>query len=149
MWPFKRKKKLRKNVSQKIPNGRTLQTRDEFLASGKGYKKPGYENKGYYRKVVVVDSNRDNELAVVKLTTKGKHKLRNYKQGKSSYKAFIETKDDKNNPIVLGKKFRENSKKYDVSFSDVTEIKKSSLVKSSRKTKEVNKTRLRKLKSRK
>ena len=62
-------KPKRTNVSQKIPNGRTLQTRDEFFEGQEKYRKPGYENKGLYRKVVVVDSNRADELAVVKLTT--------------------------------------------------------------------------------
>ena len=57
-------KSQRKNVSQKIPNGRTLQTRDEFFEGQEKYRKPGYENKGLYRKVVVVDSNRADELAV-------------------------------------------------------------------------------------
>ncbi len=66
----------RKNVSQTIPNGRTLQTRDEFFEGKADYRKPGYEDKGHYRKVVVVDSNRKNELAVVKLTTSKKGKPR-------------------------------------------------------------------------
>lgn len=66
----------RKNVSQKIPNGRTLQTRDEHFEGQKNYRKPGYENKGDYRRVVVIDSNRDDELAVIKLTTsKKEHRL--------------------------------------------------------------------------
>lgn len=68
-------KPKRKNVSQKIPNGRTLQTRDEFFEGQEKYRKPGYENKGLYRKVVVVDSNRADELAVVKLTTQSKEQL--------------------------------------------------------------------------
>lgn len=28
----------KKNISKKVPNGRTLQTRDEYLGSGKGKK---------------------------------------------------------------------------------------------------------------
>ena len=139
----------RKNVSQTIPNGRTLQTRDEFLESGKNYFKPGYNQKGLYRKVVVIDTNRNNELAVVKLTTKGKHKLPNYQKGKSSFKPIIETKDNKNNPIVLGSKFKEHSPKQDLDKKDITKIKKESLKKSSTQTKKNNKIKLRQMKNRK
>ena len=139
----------RKNVSQKVPNGRTLQTRDEFLESGKNYKKPGYNQKGLYRKVVVVDSNRNNELAVIKLTTKGKHKLPNYQKGKSSFKPIIETKDNKNKPIVIGPKFKENNTKQDLNKKDISKIKKISLRKSSTQTKQTNKSKLRRLKNRK
>lgn len=139
----------RKNVSQTIPNGRTLQTRDEFLESGKNYFKPGYNQKGLYRKVVVIDTNRNNELAVVKLTTKGKHKLPNYQKGKSSFKPIIETKDNKNNPIVFGSKFKENSPKQDLDKKDITKIKKESLKKSSTQTKKNNKIKLRQMKNRK
>lgn len=138
----------RKNVSQTVLNGRTLQTRDEFLESGKNYIKPGYEKKGLYRKVVVVDSNRNDELAVIKLTTKGKHKLPSYQKGKSSYNAFIETKDNKNMPIKVGIKFRLNNRSNDIAKSDINNMKKNSLIKASRNTKQSNRKQLRKLKSR-
>lgn len=138
----------RKNVSQKVPNGRTLQTRDEFLDSGKNYIKPGYKQKGLYRKIVVVDSNRNNELAIIKLTTKGKHKLHNYQQGKSSYKPIIETMDNKNKPIVIGSKFKENNSKQDLTKNEVSKMKKISLSKASSQTKQNNKIKLRRLKNR-
>lgn len=137
-------KPKRKNVSQKIPNGRTLQTRDEFFEGQEKYRKPGYENKGLYRKVVVVDSNRADELAVVKLTTsKQGTALPDYQQGKSKYRPFVATKDDENKPIKVGKKFLPNKPQKDVSQKDVNQIKKDSI-----KRKD-NRKKLRELKGRK
>lgn len=137
-------KPKRKNVSQKIPNGRTLQTRDEFFEGQEKYRKPGYENKGLYRKVVVVDSNRADELAVVKLTTsKQGTALPDYQQGKSKYRPFVATKDDENKPIKVGKKFLPNKPQKDVSQKDVNQIKKDSI-----KRKD-NRNKLRELKGRK
>lgn len=137
-------KSQRKNVSQKIPNGRTLQTRDEFFEGQEKYRKPGYENKGLYRKVVVVDSNRADELAVVKLTTsKQGTALPDYQQGKSKYRPFVATKDDENKPIKVGKKFLPNKQQKDVSQKDVNQIKKDSI-----KRKD-NRNKLRELKGRK
>ena len=61
----------KRNVSKTISNGTILHTRDEYFYLSSGYRKPGYANKGNYRKVVVVDSNKNDDLAVVKLSTKG------------------------------------------------------------------------------
>ena len=91
----------RKNVSQTIPNGTILQTRDEYLHNEGKYKKPGYENKGNYRKVAIVDSNRENQFAVVKLYSESGKEL---PSGKSRYKPFVETLDNEGNRIKEGKK---------------------------------------------
>ena len=60
--PVKKKKNktrnVKENISKKVPIGRTLQTRDEFLASGKGKKniKPDHPSKrDLYRRVGVVE----------------------------------------------------------------------------------------------
>ena len=119
-----------KNVSQNIPNGRVLQTRDEFFEKQGSYKKPDYENKGNYRGAVVVDSNRKNELAVVKLTTSKKGTvLKEYKKGKSKYRPFIETKDDEGNAIKIGRKFISKKPQDDLSLHDVNRIKKDAIKK--------------------
>ena len=124
-------KKRRKNVSPVIPNGRTLQTRDEYFEGNADYRKAGYENKGNYRKAVVVDSNRDGDLAVVKLTTSVNG--RNIPgQKKSKYRPFVETKDEDGNSIRIGRKFIENSLKNDLSKKAVSEIKKMAFRKSSK-----------------
>ena len=64
-----------------------MQTRDEYFAGQKQYRKPGYANKGNYRKSVVVDSNRNDELAVVKLYSKSGTEL---VKTESRYKPFVE-----------------------------------------------------------
>mgnify|MGYP006920971293 CR=1 FL=1 len=82
-----------------------MQTRDEYFYGQSEYRKLGYQDKGNYRKSVVVDKNKDNDLAVVKLTTKGRFRLPDYENGKSSYNAKIETLDDEGKSIRVGKKF--------------------------------------------
>lgn len=139
-----KKPKPKRNASQNIPNGRTLQTRDEYLQDGKGYTKPGKENSGLYRKVVVVDSNKNNELAVVKLTTSEKGQvLTGYKTGKSKYRPYVQTRDDEDNPIKIGQKFHENKPQHNVTRASVNTIKKD-LIK-----KPKNREQLRRLKGRK
>lgn len=146
---MRKQPKKRKNVSQKIPNGRTVQTRDEFFEGQSNYRKPGYQEKGFYRKGVVIDSNRANELVIVKLTTsEAGEKLPNYKNGKSKYRPFVETKDNKGNPITIGAKFIENPPTADLSIQDVNKIKKDAFVNSSNRVKKENKKKVRKMKGR-
>lgn len=137
----------RKNVSQTIPNGRTLQTRDEHFEGQKNYRKPNYENKGDYRRVVVVDSNRDDELAVIKLTASKKGKpLKSYQRGKSHYRPYVETKDEEGNPIKAGKKFKINKSSQDVPAVEISEMKKEAFKTAQQASK--NRKRVRKLKKR-
>ena len=96
---------------------------NEYFEGDKNYRKPGYENKGLYRSAVVVDSNRDGDLALIVLTKSEKGNNVKGKQ-KSKYRPFIETKDDDGNPIRFGEKFKENSSKKDLSKHAVAEIKK-------------------------
>ena len=114
----------RKNVSQNILPGRTIQTRDEFFEGAKDYLKPGYENKGYYRKGLVVDSNRDDELVIVKLH-KPDQSL-SIPGSKSTFKPYVEVKDDDGNPIKIGKKFvlNSNTPSKTISKHGVAEVKK-------------------------
>lgn len=123
-------KKKNKNVSKTIPNGRTLQTRDEYFYGGSNYRKPGYAKKGNYRKVVVIDSNDLDDLAVVKLTTSPKGITLDYGNGKSKFKPFVSTLDNLGKPIRVGKKFIENKPNKDVSSKDVAKIKRVSFAES-------------------
>lgn len=113
--------KKNKNVSRKVKNGQIVHTRDEYFYGKKDYRKPDYENKGNYRMAVVVDSNRDDELAVVKLTTADKGKQ--IGTTKSKYKPFIETKDCNSKPIKQSKMFVAD-KKNKLSVKQSNEIKK-------------------------
>ena len=135
----------RKNVSQKIPNGRTLQTRDEFFEGAGDYRKPGYENKGLYRKVIVIDSNRFDDLVVVKGSTKG---LKIQGEKKTRFKPIVETKDNKGKPIRIGKKFKENNSRKDLSRQQINQIKKEVYKNSHNLTIETNRKKTRKLKGR-
>lgn len=98
-------RKQNKNISQTIPNGTIVRTRDENFQSGKDYEKPGYKNKGDYRGSIVVDSNKKDELALIRFTTSNKG--RNVPEvNKSKYRPYIETKDDLGNPIKESTKFK-------------------------------------------
>lgn len=101
-----------------VPWGRTLTTKDNYL----GKQKTG-SNK--IRPVVVIDNNKNNELAVVPLSSRqGKNRthLKNYQQGQSYYKHYVEIEDNEGRPIVVNSKFRENHKNMDVSRRDVEGI---------------------------
>lgn len=118
----------RKNVSQIIPNGRTLQTRDEFLKGGSGkenIKEDHPDKRDLYRRVGVIDSNRDNEVVVVKLSTKGRHDLKSYLSGKTKYNAFVEIEDNNGQRIKIDNvRFYENPPYRDLSIQEVNQIKK-------------------------
>ncbi len=139
----------RKNVSQTIPNGRTLQTRDEYLEEkNKDYRKPGYEDKGLYRKITVVDSNRNDELVVIVLTQSDKGiEIETYKNGKSKFRPFVVVEDDNGNPIkITPGKFKENPKSADVPQAEITKMKKLAFKESEQR--EENRRKVRVLKGR-
>lgn len=136
----------KKNISKKIPNGRTSQTKDNYFYGAENYRKPNV--KGHYRRVVVVDSNKKDELAVVKLTTSKKGiPIKTYRQGKSKIRPFVETRDFRNQPIKRNKYFLENKSSYDFSKYELSQVKKL-LFKTSKNSK-LNSARVRKLKDRK
>lgn len=101
-----------------IPWGRTFTTNDNFLANSKtGSKK--------LRPIVAIDSNNKGEIIAVPLSSrKGNNRthLKNYQDGKSYFKHFVEIEDDEGKPIKANNKFRENHKNMDVSKKDVEKI---------------------------
>ena len=122
---------LKKN--KYVPWGRTLTTKDSYLGKQKtGSKKT--------RPVVVVDNNSRNELAVVPLSSKkgaNRTRLKNYLQGRSYYKHYLEIEDNEGKPIKVNNKFRENHKNMDLSREDVLDIRQNIFTKA--KTKQRNK----------
>ena len=109
-----------RTASGKVPQGRTLSTHDNYLPGGK---KTGSQKE---RPVVVIEANTENDLAVVPLPTrKGSNRthLKNYQQGQSYFKHYVEIEDDEGNSIQINQKFRENSPSMDVSAEDVEFIK--------------------------
>ena len=119
---FKNKKSGKPKTSKKrtkggkVPQGRTLSTYDHYLGNGK---KTGSEKE---RPVVVIEANENNDLAVVPLSSrqgKNRTRLKNYQQGQSYFKHYVEIQDDEGKPIRVNKKFRENHPNMDVSGEDV------------------------------
>lgn len=131
----------RKNVSKNVPNGTIIQTRDEYFKGQGDYRKPGYENKGNYRKAVVVDSNRKNEFVLVKFVSSGV----TLPSKKYKYKPYVETLDDKNSRIKKGRKFIISKEK--ITKQDVNVIKKDCYT--NKKTSRINIKKTRRIKSRK
>lgn len=110
------KKNFARTASGKVPKGRTISTYDKYLPGGK---KTGSDKK---RPVVVIEANASNELAVVPLssrTGKNRTRLKNYQQGQSYFKHFVEIEDNEGKPIKVNAKFRENHPNMDVSKKDV------------------------------
>lgn len=74
--PLKKKVKAQKRTSGgRVPQGRTLSTKDNYLGNGK---KTGSEKE---RPVVVIEANENNDLAVVPLSSrqgKNRTRLKNY-----------------------------------------------------------------------
>ena len=108
-----------RTASGKVPQGRTLTTHDKYL--DRKAKQPEKE-----RPVVVIEANENNDLAVVQLSTqvgKDRTRLKNYQQGQSYFKHFVEIEDDEGKPIRVNEKFRENHPNMDVSREDVKRIK--------------------------
>ncbi len=104
----------------KVPQGRTLSTYDHYLGKG------GKTGSKKERPVVVIETNDYNDLAVVPLSSregKNRTRLKNYQQGQSYFKHYVEIQDDEGKPIRVNKKFRENHSNMDVSGEDVEKIK--------------------------
>lgn len=115
----KKSKKYKKEKTNIVPIGRALQTRDEFILNGE--EKPEYKNdkKTFYRTVYVVDKNDNEELAIVRSTTKRGHFLKSRPTDK--FRPQIHILDNEKNPIKAGKKFVQNPSK-DITNEDVEYI---------------------------
>lgn len=102
---------------KKVPIGRTVMVRNGHI--NKGAKKP-YERRTH----VVIETNND-DLALVRLTTKKPNttQLKFYKGGESYFKHFVEVEDIKGNPLRVGKDITQNHKNMDVHGKDVVFIK--------------------------
>lgn len=142
-----------KNKSKKVPNGTIIRTRDENFNNTGNYRKSGYQNKGDYRGAIVVDSNRSDEFAVIKMTTSNKG--RSIPETKSKFRPYIETKDNNGKPIKEGSKFKikrdsTGKVKNKISKKAANKIKKDSLRNPTKdQSGKTNREKLRELKGRK
>lgn len=109
----------RKKNSKNIHKGGALRTRDEFLKGG--IPKAEYKDKPkqFYRVVYAVDINADNDLAVVRRTTKKGRHLKSQPQYK--FHEEIYTQDNAGAPIRINKKFV-RSMEDDITKTDVDYI---------------------------
>lgn len=122
-----------KNKNKYVPWGRTFTTHDNFLGKSK-------TNSNKKRPIVAIDSNQYGEIVAVPLSSRkgaNRTRLKNYQQGNSYYKHYVEIVDDEGKPIKANNKFMANHKNMDVSKKDVDEIRKT--VFSSSKQKQRNK----------
>ncbi len=122
-----RKKKQVKKQPQtaaknnRVHKGAALRTRDEFLLGGKAKEEYKNKPKQYYRVVYTIEINQNNELAVVKRTTKKGRHLKTQPQNK--FHEEIYTKDNQGEGIRIGRKFT-RSEQDDIANEDVKYIKK-------------------------
>lgn len=122
-------KKSNKNVSKTIKNGTRIQTRDEYLGKT-DYSSPGHENKrDLYRGAYVVDSNKNDELVLVKLTT------HNGKSPKGTISEYVKVFDKNGNPIKIDNLHFVVKNKKSLSKHETTELKKKIFKTSSRANK--------------
>lgn len=107
-----------------MPIGRTLKTKDEYLPVVKSVAKVLKDK----RWVVVIDKNKKNEFAVVRLTTKKSKNstlLEDYKKGNKEetyFRHFVEIKDNEGKPITINEKFISNKKENDLNKGQVKQI---------------------------
>ena len=141
----------RKNVSQSIRNGTAILTRDEFFEDHNNYIKEGYKDKPniFYREATVVDSNRNDELAIIKQQSSGKFSVKKNNNKVSKYNTYIKITDNEGNPIKIGEKFKRANPNYDVSEQRANQMKRKSLRSSNKKVAKENRIVLKKLKGRK
>ena len=105
--------------NDKIPIGRTVSIYDADM-----YKNPSDPTKK--RTHVIIEKNSSNQLAVVPFSSKNnKHNihLKNYLDGKTYVKPYIEVEDKEGNPLIIGDKIQANHKNQDVSKTDIKYIK--------------------------
>lgn len=115
--------KKNKNVSKSIKNGSLVITKDNYL-----YGSDGKSTKT--RMTTVVDSNRSDELALVKYTKSSKNgrKFKNSK-GFVGHGNTIYTLDNDNKPIKIDNdKFKLGNKKRSITKKQANEIKRRLIV---------------------
>ncbi len=96
-----------------IPLGRTFFTNDKYLP---------HNDKNAYKDVNVVniETNKKGEMIVVRLSkqkTKNTSPLKHHTY--KGFKHFVEIEDIDKQPIVSGKRFKQNSSKYDLTNKQV------------------------------
>jgi Cft2 family RNA processing exonuclease len=118
---MKNKKKRFPNQSSKLINGTILRTRDKYLPGGASSyheKEEKHKNKNdLYRKVIIIDTNRKNEIAILELTSDKRGILINPKENdRSRCRPFITRTFSDKKPLILISSKLERSRN-DASYS--------------------------------
>ena len=141
--------KENKNVSKHIKNGTMVMTRDEFFLDNNNYRKPQYINNNVlYRDAFVIETNKNDELILVKVQSGGKLTVINKIGQKEKYNAHLKRLDNEGKPIKLGDKFKRGNPKYDISEKEANIIKINPINHPNKNSRYKNKIELRKLKGR-
>jgi hypothetical protein len=149
-----KKKNRDGNHSRKTPNGTVLVTRDKYLSNKESPHEKQHPEKGragLYRMVMVLDSNRKEELAIVSITTNPKGRLVYLRKNlRDRARPFIKTKFSDNTPIkkVSGKLEKKHENQHDYSEEEAKAFKKYATTDSHvrRDIKKLNKKKIRELK---
>ena len=136
------KPKQKRNISQTIPNGMFVFSNDENFYGTDGKSKK-------VRMGVVVDSNKKNEVAIVKYTTSQKHgRSFSNSKGFKGHGDKIYTLDDEKKPIKIdGNKFVQGASRRNITPKEANEIKRRNIKESPYN--KGNRANLRNLKGRK
>lgn len=96
---------MSENISDSILPGSIVRTRDEFFLNG--VPKPNHINDNlYYREAIVMETNKNDNLGLVTVTSKGKHNIPNFRNGKEKFSAYLCVSDNDGRFIKLGSKFK-------------------------------------------
>lgn len=130
-----------KNISRTIKNGTLVQVRDSYLEHGKNTKGRNQD----YRVATVIDSNRNDEIGIVKR----QHATNAIEINGEFYNPNIKTKNKDNKPLKIDHQHVRIIRTRSYTERDANEIKRKALKEQSKNVRKPNKKRLRELKGRK
>lgn len=137
-----------RNVSKRVRLGSVVQTRDHYLYGSGGYVKPKYADKPdiMYRQGVVVDSNINDDLAIIIIQSGGKLKAKNKKGQTEKFGPYIKIRDDENQPIRINDKFKRGDPQNDFSAKRAKRMRNKALKTKNKRIRDLNIAAIAKLK---
>lgn len=132
----------KKNVSRTIKNGTLVTFRDSYLENGKNTKREGND----VRVGVVIDSNRDDKVAILKQ----QHSLNSISYNNRSFNPNIKTRNKNNELLSIdGNNVRLQTRvQNSISEKESNELKRKALKDTSKNVRKPNRRRLKELKNR-
>ena len=93
------------NVSNNILPGSIVRTRDEYFWNGVP-KINHLNDNSYYREAIIMETNKDDDIGLVTVTSKGRHNIPNFRNGKEKFSAYLSISDNEGKFINIGNKFK-------------------------------------------